>query len=148
MWQGSGGIFGVLAGLLAIALVVVGVLSMTGSMSNMNMGSMSADKLTGFLGLGVAAFGFLKFIFALTESPGLGGVRRTHPPGRDRLGRLAEGGVERRLPDGRHRGRDDGWRDPSSQRASSQRASSEHATDRAAPAERWDASVGHVGHVN
>ena len=70
MWQGSGGFFGVLAGLLAIALVVVGVLSMTGSMSNMNMGSMSADKLTGFLGLGVAAFGFLKFIFALTESPG------------------------------------------------------------------------------
>ncbi len=43
---------------------------MTGSMANMNMGSMSADKLTGFLGLGVAAFGLLKFIFALTESPG------------------------------------------------------------------------------
>ena len=70
MWQGSGGFFGVLTGLLAIALIVVGVLSMTGSMANMNMGSMSADKLTGFLGLGVAAFGLLKFIFALTESPG------------------------------------------------------------------------------
>jgi hypothetical protein len=70
MWQGSGSIFGVLAGLLAIALVVVGVLSMTGSMANMNMGSMSADKLTGFLGLGVAAFGLLKFILVLTESPG------------------------------------------------------------------------------
>ncbi|MGH2641700.1 MAG: hypothetical protein ACRDGO_08375 [Actinomycetota bacterium] len=68
-WQGSGGIFGVLMGLLAIALIVVGVLSMTGSMANMNMGSMSADKLTGFLGLGVAAFGLLKFIFVLTESP-------------------------------------------------------------------------------
>ena len=68
-WQGSGGIFGVLMGLLAIALVVVGVLSMTGSMANMNMGSMSADKLTGFLGLGVAGFGLLKFIFVLTESP-------------------------------------------------------------------------------
>jgi hypothetical protein len=70
MWQGSGGIFGVLAGLLAIALIVVGVMSMTGSMANMNMGSMSADKLTGFLGLGVAGFGLLKFIFVLTESPG------------------------------------------------------------------------------
>ncbi|HJQ72953.1 MAG TPA: hypothetical protein VJ887_06030 [Actinomycetota bacterium] len=70
MWQGSGGFFGVLTGLLAIALIVVGVLSMTGSMANMNMGSMSADKLTGFLGLGVAVFGLLKFIFALTESPG------------------------------------------------------------------------------
>jgi hypothetical protein len=72
MWQGSGGFFGVLAGLLAIALIVVGVLSMTGSMANMNMGSMSADKLSGFLGLGVAGFGLLKFIFALTESPGWG----------------------------------------------------------------------------
>jgi hypothetical protein len=68
MWQGSGSIFGVLAGLLAIALVVAGVLSMTGSMAN--MGTMSADKVVGFLGLGVAGFGLLKFIFALTESPG------------------------------------------------------------------------------
>jgi hypothetical protein len=72
MWQGSGSIFGVLTGLLAIALIVVGVLSMTGSMANMNMGSMSADKLTGFLGLGVAGFGLLKFIFALTDHPGWG----------------------------------------------------------------------------
>jgi hypothetical protein len=70
MWGGSGSFFGVVTGLLAIALIVVGVLSMTGSMANMNMGSMSADKITGFLGLGVATFGLLKFIFALTESPG------------------------------------------------------------------------------
>jgi hypothetical protein len=60
----------VLAGILAIALVVVGVLSMTGTMANMNMGGMSSDKIVGFLGLGVAGFGLLKFIFALTESPG------------------------------------------------------------------------------
>ncbi len=72
MWQGSGSILGVLAGLLAIALIVVGVLSMTGSMASMNMGTMSPDKLSGFLGLGVAAFGFLKFILALTNSPGWG----------------------------------------------------------------------------
>jgi hypothetical protein len=45
---------------------------MTGSMANMNMGSMSADKLVGFLGLGVVAFGLLKFIFVLTESPAWG----------------------------------------------------------------------------
>jgi hypothetical protein len=70
MWQGSGSIFGVLAGLLAIALIVVGVLSMTGSMANMNMGGMSADKITGFLGLGVAGFGLLKFLLAVTNSPG------------------------------------------------------------------------------
>jgi hypothetical protein len=70
MWQGSGSLFGILAGLLAIALIVVGVLSMTGSMASMNMGTMSPDKLSGFLGLGVAAFGLLKFILALTNSPG------------------------------------------------------------------------------
>jgi hypothetical protein len=70
MWQGSGSFAGIIAGLLAIALVVLGVLSMTGSMANMNMGTMSADKLTGFLGLGVAGFGLLKFILVLTNSPG------------------------------------------------------------------------------
>lgn len=70
MWQGSGSIFGVLAGLLAIALIVAGVLSMTGSMASMNRGSMSADKVVGFLGLGVAAFGLLKFILVVTNSPG------------------------------------------------------------------------------
>jgi hypothetical protein len=70
MWQGSGGIFGVLAGLLAIALIVVGILSMTGSMANMNMGGMSADKITGFLGLGVAGFGLLKFLLVLFNNPG------------------------------------------------------------------------------
>jgi hypothetical protein len=43
---------------------------MTGMMVNMNRGSMSVDKIVGFLGLGVFAFGILKFIFALTESPG------------------------------------------------------------------------------
>jgi hypothetical protein len=70
MWQGSGGIFGVLAGLLAIALIVVGVLSMTGSMANMNMGGMSADKITGFLGLGVAGFGLLKFLLVVANNAG------------------------------------------------------------------------------
>jgi hypothetical protein len=67
-WQGSGGIFGILMGLGAIVLIVLGVLSMTGSASNMNMG-MPVDKLLGYLGLGVAAFGLLKFIFVLTNSP-------------------------------------------------------------------------------
>ena len=70
MWSGSGGFAGIIAGLLAIALVVVGVLSMTGSMASMNMGGMSADKVTGFLGLGVAGFGLLKFLLVLTNAPG------------------------------------------------------------------------------
>jgi hypothetical protein len=70
MWGGDGGFAGIIAGLLAIALIVVGILSMTGSMANMNMGSMSADKLTGFLGLGVAAFGLLKFLIVLFSEVG------------------------------------------------------------------------------
>lgn len=70
MWGGSGGWAGVIAGLLAIALIVVGVLSMTGAMANMNMGTMSADKLTGFLGLGVAGFGLLKFLIVLFNDVG------------------------------------------------------------------------------
>ena len=70
MWGGSGSFAGLIAGLLAIALVVAGVLSMTGSMANMNMGSMSADKLIGFLGLGVAGFGLLKFLLVVTNAPG------------------------------------------------------------------------------
>lgn len=72
MWQGSGSFFGIVAGLLALALVVVGIASMMGAMSNMNMGTMTADKLVAWLGAGVFVFGILKFIFALTESPAWG----------------------------------------------------------------------------
>jgi|RhiMetdeSRZDD1v2_1073273.scaffolds.fasta_scaffold29578_7 hypothetical protein len=72
MWSGSGAFAGVIAGLLTIALIVVGILSMSGAMANMNMGAMSADKLVGFLGAGVFVFGILKFIFAITNSPGYG----------------------------------------------------------------------------
>jgi hypothetical protein len=70
MWSGSGSFAGVITGLLLIALIIVGILSMTGSMSGMNMGSMSPDKLVGFLGLGVAGFGLLKFLFALFNEVG------------------------------------------------------------------------------
>jgi hypothetical protein len=72
MWQGSGAFAGIIAGLLAIALIVVGVASMAGAMSNMNMGTMTTDKLVAWLAAGVFVFGILKFIFALTESPAWG----------------------------------------------------------------------------
>ena len=65
MWSGSGSFFGFIAGLLLIALIVIGVLSMTGSMSSMNLGTLTPDKLVGFLGLGVAGFGLVKFLFVL-----------------------------------------------------------------------------------
>jgi hypothetical protein len=70
MWGGSGAWAGVIAGLLTIAVVVVGVLSMTGTMANMNMGTMSADKLVGYLGIAAAAFGLLKFLLVLTNEVG------------------------------------------------------------------------------
>jgi hypothetical protein len=68
MWQGSGAFAGIIAGLLAIALIVVGVLSVTGSMAN--MGTMPADKLVGWIGAGVFVFGILKFVLVVANSPG------------------------------------------------------------------------------
>jgi hypothetical protein len=65
MWQGSGSWAGVLAGLLAIALIVLGVLTMTGTMANMNMGTMTPDTLVGWLGAGVFVFGIIKFLIVL-----------------------------------------------------------------------------------
>jgi hypothetical protein len=70
MWGGSAGWAGVITGLLAIALIVVGVLSMTGAMANMNMGAMSGDKLVGWLGAGVFVFGILKFLIVLFNEVG------------------------------------------------------------------------------
>ena len=70
MWAGHGQIFGILAGLLAIALVVASVLSMTGGMRTMNMGTMTPDRLLAFLGLGVVLFGLLKFLFVVTNFVG------------------------------------------------------------------------------
>jgi hypothetical protein len=72
MWSGSGAFAGVIAGLLTIALIVVGILSMTGSMADMSMGTLSADKLVGFLGAGAFVFGILKFLFAVANQPGYG----------------------------------------------------------------------------
>jgi hypothetical protein len=72
MWQGSGAFAGIIAGLLAIALIVVGVASMAGAMSNMNMGTMTTDKLVAWLGAGVFVFGILKFVLVLTNSPAWG----------------------------------------------------------------------------
>lgn len=70
MWGGNGGFAGVITGLLTIALIVIGVLSMTGGMANVNVGNMSTDKLTGFLGLGVAGFGLLKFLLVVSNEVG------------------------------------------------------------------------------
>ncbi len=70
MWSGSGSFAGIIAGLLAIALVIVGVLSMTGAMANMNMGTMTPDKLVGWLGAGVFVFGILKFLIVLFNEVG------------------------------------------------------------------------------
>ncbi|HEX5937391.1 MAG TPA: hypothetical protein VFZ75_06865 [Actinomycetota bacterium] len=67
MWSLDGAWAGIIAGLLAIAVVVVSVLSMTGSMRNVKTGSMTPDQVVGSLGLGVAGFGLLKFLLVLTN---------------------------------------------------------------------------------
>ena len=72
MWTGSGGFLGILAGLLAIALIVLGVLSVTGAMSNVNTGTMGTDHLVGYVGLGVFGFGILKFLVVLFNEVGWG----------------------------------------------------------------------------
>jgi len=69
MWGGDGAIFGVIAGLLTIAVIVWEVLALAGT--NLNVG-MPASKLSAYLGFGVVGFTVLKFIFALTESPSFG----------------------------------------------------------------------------
>lgn len=72
MWNGSGAFLGILAGLLTIALIVLGVLSMTGASSNVNLGTMSTARLVGYAGLGVLGFGALKFLVVLFDQVGWG----------------------------------------------------------------------------
>jgi hypothetical protein len=69
MWNGDGAIFGVIGGLLLIALILweaMGLVNM-----DMNLG-MSRSKISAYLGFGVLGFVVLKFIFAMTESPAYG----------------------------------------------------------------------------
>ena len=131
-------------GLLTIVLIVAGVLSMTDAMRNVNMGSMSPDKTLGFIGLAVAVFGLLKFLFVLTESPGYAafiGLVLLVAIGWGAWQKIQSSGgfqMRRRRRDRRH----DGWRD-----TAPERPTTEHASD-GASAERWDAPVRLLGHVS
>jgi hypothetical protein len=69
MWGGNGGFFGVIAGLLTIALVIWEGLALANVSMNMPM---SSAKISAYLGFGVLAFVIVKFIFAMTESPAYG----------------------------------------------------------------------------
>ncbi|HEX9716790.1 MAG TPA: hypothetical protein VGA93_02495 [Actinomycetota bacterium] len=69
MWGGDGLIFGVIAGLLTIVVIVWEVLALAGTKLDVGM---PVSKLSAYLGFGVVAFAVLKFIFALTESPSFG----------------------------------------------------------------------------
>ena len=70
MWRGDGGFVGIIAGLLTIALVVLVILSLAGVMRKLDMGTMRADTLVAYVGLGVAGFGILKFLFVLLNRAG------------------------------------------------------------------------------
>jgi L-asparagine transporter-like permease len=69
MWGGNGGFFGVVAGLLVILLLVWEIIAVANV--DLNMG-MSRSKVSAYLGFGVLAFVVIKFIVALTNSPGFG----------------------------------------------------------------------------
>lgn len=69
MWGGDGSFFGLIAGLLTIALLVWEGLALANV--DMNLG-MSRSKISAYVGFGVLGFVVLKFIFALTESPAFG----------------------------------------------------------------------------
>lgn len=69
MWNGDGGFFGLIGGILTIALLVWEAMALANV--EMNLG-MSRAKISAYLGFGVLAFVVLKFIFAMTESPAYG----------------------------------------------------------------------------
>jgi hypothetical protein len=70
-WGGNGSFAGVIMGILLIALIVWEVMMIMGAASNVQIG-ISPVKLSAYIGFGAAAFGLLKFIFAVTNSPGIG----------------------------------------------------------------------------
>ena len=101
MWQGSGGIFGVLAGSVGDradrrrrALDD----GLDGEHEHGHDVRRQAHRVPRPRRRGLRA---LEVHLRAHGVPGWGGVRRPRAPRRDRLGGLAEGAVQRRLPDGR-----------------------------------------------
>lgn len=66
MWGGDGSAFGLLGGLVLIALLIWEGLQVAGQ--SVDVGQ-PGSKITAYLGFATAALVVLKFIFALTESP-------------------------------------------------------------------------------
>lgn len=69
MWGGSGGFFGLLGGLVLIALIVWEGLQVAGT--DVNVGQ-PASRISAYLGFAVAALVLIKFIYAVTNEPAFG----------------------------------------------------------------------------
>jgi hypothetical protein len=69
MWGGDGSFFGLLGGLLTIALLIWEGLALANV--DLNVG-MPRSKISAYVGFGVLGFVVIKFIFAMTQSPAFG----------------------------------------------------------------------------
>ena len=69
MWGGSAGWAGVLAGLLAIAILIWEGMQLAGQ--SIDVGQ-PPSKISAYLGFGVLVFGVLKFLLVVTNEPALG----------------------------------------------------------------------------
>jgi hypothetical protein len=69
-WGGNGGFAGLLMGILLIVLVVWEGVQVAGVPMNLSIG-VSPSKGTAYVGFAAVAFGLLKFIFAVTNSPAI-----------------------------------------------------------------------------
>jgi len=64
MWGGDAGFFGVIAGLLTIALLAWEIIGAAGQRVEVGM---PASKVSAYLGFGVLGFGILKFLLVMTN---------------------------------------------------------------------------------
>ena len=67
MWGGDGAIFGLLAGVLVVALVVWEALHLVGVDVDLSV-DIDASRISAFVGFGVFALVVLKFVFVLTTA--------------------------------------------------------------------------------
>ena len=69
-WGGNGSLFGVLMGLLCIALVIWEGLAVAGQ--SIDLGGQPASKISAYLGFATVIFGLLKFLLVISNAASLG----------------------------------------------------------------------------
>jgi hypothetical protein len=69
-WSGNGSLFGVLMGLLCLALIVWEGIQVAGQ--SIDLGGQPASKISAYLGFATVIFGLLKFLLVISNSASLG----------------------------------------------------------------------------